>query len=162
MLYWFFLFSRFIKTSGLLLLLLFPLVNFKFGLSSAIFPAFDIIFLYYFSTYYNIKFWQLFIFGIFCDELYSMPFGANSLFFIFADIILAITSKWCLLKRYISNFIIFCGYCLLILCLRYGIYDLYLKQTVNIFEMTFQLLTTIFSYPLIRIFLDKFIISKND
>lgn len=139
----------------LLLILLFPLVSFRIGIISEIFPAFEVIFVYYFSTNRHMRVWQIFIIGIFFDQLYSMPTGTNSLVFLLANLLLKFGSRWFLFKDYFINFIVFCGYCLFVFYSRYLILSsktLYLNNLVPIF---FQYLTTIFSYPIVRIPLDK-------
>lgn len=139
----------------LLLILLFPLVSFRIGIITEIFPACEVIFIYYFSTNRHMAAWQIFIIGIFFDQLYSLPTGANSLVFLLANLLLKFGSRWLLLKDYFINFIFFCGYYLFVFYCRYLIFaskDLYLDNLVPIF---FQYLTTIFSYPIFRIPLDK-------
>ncbi len=139
----------------LLLGLLFPLISFRIGLISPIFPALEIIFVYYFSTNQHLRIWQIFLIGIFFDQLYSMPIGTNSLVFLLANLLLKFVNRRFLLKAYFINFIIFCGYCLFIFYSRYLILSsktLYLDSFMPLF---FQYLTTVFSYPLVRIPLDK-------
>lgn len=148
-------FIRSLFLLSILLVLLFPLCSFKIGFHSEIFPALEIILTYYFITNYEIKLWQLLIAGLLFDQLYSMPIGTNSLVFILANFVLALLRKWFLLKTYEINFLIFYGYCLCILYFRYLVFITIVNYPPNLTEVFFQYLTTVFSYPLIRVFLDQ-------
>jgi len=148
-------FQKIIFVIGILLLLLLPLINFKINMESEIFPSIEIILVYYFSTNYQIKSWQIFIIGFLFDQLYSMPTGSNSLTFLLGNLGLKYVREWFLLKIYSINFIGFCGYCLFILSFRYFIFVGYNIDITNILIIFFQYLTTIFSYSLVRIPLDN-------
>ena len=124
-------------------------------MDSEIFPALEIIFIYYCSLNYQIKSWQIFFIGFFFDQLYSMPIGTNSLVFILGDLWLKYISQWFVLKIYSINFINFCGYCFLIFTLRYLIIIGFHLYTLKLLILFFQCLTTIFVYPIVRILLDK-------
>ena len=121
-------------------------------MDSEIFPALEIIFIYYCSLNYQIKSWQIFFIGFFFDQLYSMPIGTNSLVFILGDLWLKYISQWFVLKIYSINF---CGYCFLIFTLRYLIIIGFHLYTLKLLILFFQYLTTIFVYPIVRIPLDK-------
>jgi len=138
----------------LLLILFFPLVNFKINIVSPIFPAFEIIFIYFLVCYYNFTEGKILVAGLFMDQLYSMPSGCNSLAFLIGSIFFKYMSRQFLIKNYTINFMVFFAYAFVILICRYLIF-LSLSQYPSIFELIFQYLTTIFSYPLLRIFLDK-------
>ncbi|XVN43078.1 MAG: hypothetical protein RCG15_01935 [Candidatus Rickettsia vulgarisii] len=138
-----------------LLLVIFPLGSFRINMASMVFPALEVILLYYFSTIHRISFVTIFIVGLFFDQLYSMPIGSNSLIFITAHALLSLLSKYFILKSYLTNFIIFCFYYFYIIHFRYL---LILAKNLSIqgyFIMIMQYLTTIFSYNLLRIPFDK-------
>jgi len=143
-----------------LLLLIFPLVSFRINSVNEIFPALDIILIYYFTIQnykinYQLNLLMIFLAGIFFDQLYSLPLGTNSLAFLSAHLILKFFTPSFLLNRYIANFILFCFYCLFILNFRYLIiFNKSLNAPAYSFIL-FQYLTTIFSYNLIAILLDK-------
>jgi hypothetical protein len=148
-------FPKVITAIILMLLLLLPVVNFKINIASEIFPSLEIILVYYFGTNYQVKSWQIFIAGFFFDQIYSMPIGTNSLVFILGDLWLKYISKWFILKIYVINLINFCGYCLIIFVLRYFIITGCRAHTTQLLILFFQYMTTIFSYSLVRILLDK-------
>ncbi len=142
-------------SGGLLLILLLPLVSFRLGITGSIFPAFEIIVIYYFSTYLQLKLGQLFIAGIFFDQLYYMPLGTNSLTFLITNLLLNILGKWWFLKAQLINFFLFCGYSLFLISFRYLIFLIKNESTVYLPIMVFQYLTTIFSYPLLKALFNK-------
>lgn len=149
------LFYKIIFVEFCLLLVIFPLENFRINLDSVIFPAFEVILLYYFTTFYSPSFLLIFIVGIFFDQLYSMPLGTNSLVFVVAHLILKFCGEFFPTKEYLTNFILFCVYYLFILHFRA---ILILSKGLVIqgyLAMLFQYLTTICSYSLLRIPLDK-------
>ncbi|NBY35213.1 MAG: hypothetical protein EBQ62_02795, partial [Alphaproteobacteria bacterium] len=74
----------------ILLICLIPLKLYKLGLVNMfgeIFPAVDLIVIYYFSTYTTIRSWILFIIGIIIDQIYQVPVGLNSFAFITINLI---------------------------------------------------------------------------
>jgi hypothetical protein len=135
--------------------IIFPLENFRINLASTIFPAFEVILLYYFITYCQPSFLVVFLLGMFFDQLYSMPIGTNSLVFITANIILNFTSKFFLVKNYITNFIIFCFYYFFVLHFRYLLMLIKNLTSQGYLTILMQYFTTIFAYHLLRIPLDK-------
>jgi cell shape-determining protein MreD len=148
-------FHRIILLELCLLLLIFPLENFRLNIESSIFPAFTVILIYYFATYYQISFGMLFLIGLVFDSLYSMPIGTNSLILIIAQIILQFSSKFFIIKNYITNFIIFCCYYFFILHSEY-----LLNLSKNLSSQSYLIIlmhyfATIFSYNLLRIPLDS-------
>jgi hypothetical protein len=140
--------------SLILLILVFPLLSFRISVSLSIFPAIEVILIYYFATYYQLTEGKILVLGLFIDQFYSMILGCNSVVFILGNIFIKFIGKWFLIREYVSNFIIFCGYAMIVLFLRYLIY-VSISMYPSIFEIIFQYLTTVFSYPLIRIILDK-------
>lgn len=142
------------------LLLIFPLVSFRINSVTEIFPAFDIILIYYFTIQnfgqnYQLNSLIVFLAGIFFDQLYSLPLGTNSLALLSAHLILKFFPPFFLLNRYITNFILFCFYCFIILNFRYLLIFNKSLSEPRYLLILFQYLTTIFSYNLITIFLDE-------
>lgn len=135
-------------------ILLFPVMNFKINMESAIFPACEIILIYYFTSFYNLSLWMIFLAGILLDPLYSMPLGTNSLVFLTAHLFFKLAARFFLAKNYLTNFIIFCTYCFIILNLRYLLIFIKNFHSDGYITILFQYLTTIFSYNLIRLLLD--------
>lgn len=144
----------FIISLSILLLLLFSLVSFKLGISSPIFPALEVMFVYYCSTYCEVKYFLIFLFGIFFDQIYGMPIGTSSFSFLIATITLTYTSKWLSLKDCITNLTVFSCYCALIFFLRYCVllYKLGAQETFS--DIVLQYLTTTLSYPIVRFLLN--------
>ncbi len=143
--------SRTFITLGILLyfsiLFILPFQWYKIGPYSEIFPAFDLIIIYYLSTYSNIKYWHLFLIGLIIDQLCNLPVGINSMLFILSYKVLKISSQWFILKNYKTNIIIFTMYSFIIALSRY--LTVTVKSTYHIegSSIIFYYLTTIFSYP---------------
>jgi hypothetical protein len=150
-----YLFLKIITLIILMLLLLFPIVNFKITLESEIFPCIEIILAYYLSTNYPVRSWHVFITGFFIDQIHSMPIATNSLALILAHMWLNYVSKWFVLKTYVTSLANFYGYCLIILILRYFIIIGFNPISSQLLILFFQYMTTISSYPLVKIMLDK-------
>ena len=135
------------------LICLIPLKLYKLGLVNMfgeIFPAVDLIVIYYFSTYTTIRSWILFIIGIIIDQIYQVPVGLNSFAFITINLILNYASRWFILKDEITNILIFCAYSLLLIGFRYIIFLAKNNYGFEGFSIYFYYLTTIFSYPILR------------
>lgn len=122
---------------------------------SEIFPAFDLIIIYYFSTYKLVKNWQLFIVGLLIDQLYQIPLGTTSLALIIANIGLEQSKTHFFLKDYYTNLGIFCAYSLFIITIRYLIVTIDSTHHIEGNTVYFYYLTTIFSYPIMQIIIEK-------
>ncbi|WPY01330.1 hypothetical protein Trichorick_01240 [Candidatus Trichorickettsia mobilis] len=140
---------------SLFLLLLLPLVLYRLGIESEIFPALEIIIIYYFSLNYQIKYWQIFIIGIFLDQLYHFPIGTSAVTFLLTNLLLNKLRIWLVIRTSTINFIVFCSYAFLALVIRYLIFTSKISSSLNLVTILFQYLTTIFSYPLFMILFDK-------
>lgn len=90
----------------------------------------------------------------FIDQSYALPLGSSTLAFIAAQLALKIAGKWFLTKEYVSNFLLFCAYSFLIFSVRY-LTAIAEAKYPSLFELVFQYLITVFSYPLARVVLDK-------
>jgi cell shape-determining protein MreD len=137
------------------ILLILPFEWHKFGPYSEIFPAFDLIIIYYLSTHSNIKYWHLFLAGIFVDQIYNLPIGTSPLVFIIAHKGLKLISSWFVLKNYQTNLAIFCVYSLAIILSRYLIVTIKSTHHIEGFAIIFYFLTTIFAYPIVSILIKK-------
>lgn len=146
---------KFFFACCLLLMLLLPLVSFRLGITTMIFPALEIVIIYYYTVYLQLKAWQLFIAGIFFDQLYYMPLGTNSLTFLTTNLLVNLLGRWWFLRANLINFVIFCGYSFLIIYFRCLIVFLKSEGKVYLLAMIFQYLTTIFSYPLLKVLFNK-------
>lgn len=136
-------------------IILFPEFAYKIGIKSRIFPAIEIIFIYYFMTLYSLNMLGIFLIGLLLDQINSMPIGTNSLVFLSAYIILKLSSKFFAVKNYLINFIVFCVYCLFILNFKYFLVTMKKLKIDGYLTILFQYLTTIFSYNLIRLIFDS-------
>jgi hypothetical protein len=136
------------------MIIIFPLLSFKISASSAIFPALDVIIIYYLVCNCEVRILKILLISPFIDQLYAFPLGCSTVAFIIGQLAFKLVGKWFLVKEYISNFLLFCTYCFVIFTARYFIFTvqgLYL----SLFELAFLYLITIFSYPLSQIVLDK-------
>ncbi|HJD64220.1 MAG TPA: hypothetical protein LFW13_04390 [Rickettsia endosymbiont of Sericostoma sp.] len=153
--------SKIILLECCLLLVIFPLENFRINTETVIFPAFEVSLLYYFATFYHIGFWLIFLVGIIFDQLYSMPIGTNSLVLVTAHIILQFAGKFFIVRSYLTNFLIFGLYYFFILHFRYLLILTKGLYSQGYLTMLMHYLTTIFSYNLLRIPLDKALFPKR-
>lgn len=125
------------------------------GSNSEIFPAFDLIIIYYVSTYKNIKNWHLFLLGLLIDQLYQIPLGDSSLSLIVANLLLIKFRCKFFLKDYYTNISIFCVYSILVIFFRFLIVTIKSAHYIQGISIYFYYLTTIFSYPIIKMLIEK-------
>ncbi|WP_347938885.1 hypothetical protein [Rickettsia oklahomensis] len=135
-------------------IILFPLVSYRINIQSRIFPAVEIIFIYYFMSLYSLNIFGMFFLGLLIDQISGTPIGTNSLVFLLAYMIYKVSSKYCVTKNYLIHFIIFCVYCLFILYFKYLLVTIKKLDTDGYLTISFQFFTTIFSYNLVRLILD--------
>lgn len=138
----------------LLFSLIFPLVNFKISASSAVFPSLEIIIIYYLSCYCRMGVVKILLISPFIDQLYALPLGSSAIAFAAGQLTLKVAAKWFSIKKYVSNFLLFCGYSFLIFFIRY-LTAVAEASYPSLFELVFQYLITVFSYPIARVVLDK-------
>lgn len=125
------------------------------GSNSEIFPAFDLIIIYYISTYRRIKNWHLFFIGLIVDQLYQMPLGSSSLSLIIANLLLNQSRSRFFLKDYYTNISIFCMYTMFMVTFRFLIVTIGSAHSIQGTSIYFYYLTTIFSYPLMKVLIRK-------
>ncbi|MCZ6902314.1 MAG: hypothetical protein O7C59_04450 [Rickettsia endosymbiont of Ixodes persulcatus] len=136
-------------------IILFPLVSYKINIQSRIFPAIEIIFIYYFMSLYSLNIFEIFFLGLLIDQISGMPIGTNSLVFLLAYMIYKVSSKYFVTKNNLTNFIIFCVYCLFILNFKYLLVTIKKLEADGYLTIFLQFLTTIFSYNLVRLIPDS-------
>jgi hypothetical protein len=145
--------SRFIiklLTLGYLwIIFILPLEWYKIGSFGEIFPAFDIIIIYYISTYNSLKYWQLFILGLFIDQLHILPPGTSPFALILGNLFLSYLSRWFLLRDYFTNLGVFCGYSAFIILVRYLTVSIKSDYFIEGHDIIFYFLTTILFYPIL-------------
>lgn len=137
------------------ILFIFPLQLFMFGYYSTIFPAFDLVWIYYFSTYRKIEIWQLIIIGLLIDLFYGLQTGTNSLILIIGYFFLKRLAKLVLLKEYITNLLVFAVYIFLIMISRYFVAGMYDSSELGNYNIYFYFLTTILAYPVLKVLIHK-------
>jgi len=137
------------------LIFIMPFKWHNIGAYSEIFPAFDLIIIYYLSTYKRVKNWHLFLVGLLIDQLYQIPLGASSLTLIIANLALNQSKTWLFLKDYYTNLGIFCVYSLFVISIRYLIVTINSTHHIEGYTIYFYYFTTIFSYPLMQIIIKK-------
>ena len=133
----------------LLIIFMLPFQWYRISAAGEIFPAIDLIFIYYLSTYKHLKYWQLFLAGLIIDQLYQLPLGISSLSLMAANFGLYIISTWLLLRDYFTNLAIFCVYSLFIIAVRYLLVTINSTHHIEGMAIYFYFLTTIFAYPII-------------
>ena len=138
-----------------LLIILFPLVSYKINIQSRIFPAIEIIFIYYFMSLYSLNVFRIFFLGLLIDQISGIPIGTNSLVFLLAYVIYKVSSKYFVTKNYLIHFIIFCVYCLFILNFKYLLVIIKKLEADGYLILFLQFCTTIFSYNLVYLILDS-------
>lgn len=137
------------------ILFLLPLEWHKFAPYAEIFPAFDLIIIYYLSTHIKLRYWHIFIAGLFVDQLYNFPIGTNSFIFIIAHKGLDYLTNRFLLRDYYTNLIVFSIYSMVIILLRYLVVTIKNIHHIEGFSILFYYLTTVFSYPIICFIIKK-------
>ena len=139
------------------LLYIIPIKLYKLNLNifEEIFPAVEIAIIYFFSSYYKVQYWLLFIIGIILDQSNQLPMGVNASAFIIANIILVYINKCLILKDYITNLVIFCIYSFFIISFRCLILLKKSEYSFDGLSVYFYYLTTILSYPAIRFLICK-------
>lgn len=145
----------FITISYIGLIFIMPFNWHYIGSNPEIFPAFDLIIVYYLSTYKNVKNWHLFFLGLLIDQLYQMPLGANSLSLIIANLLLDQSRSRFFLKDYYTNISIFCAYSMFIIASRFLIVTIDSTHYIQGISVYFYYFTTIFSYPIMKILIGK-------
>lgn len=137
------------------ILFIMPFQWYRISSYSEIFPAFDLIIIYYLSTYKKVQYWHLFLLGLLIDQLYHLPVGISSLAFIVANFGLNILNKKLLLKEYLTNLAVFCGYSIFIIFARYLLITIKSTHHIEGLAVYFYFLTTIFSYPIMCILIEE-------
>lgn len=145
----------FISISYISLIFIMPFNWHYFGSNPEIFPAFDLIIIYYISTYKSIKNWHLFLLGLILDQLYQIPLGASSLSLIIANLLLDQSRSRFFLKDYYTNISIFPVYCIFIIASRFLIVTIDSTHYIQGISVYFYYFTTIFSYPIMKILIGK-------
>ncbi len=138
-----------------IIIVLLPLFCYKLGIVLEILPALEILLVFYLYCYANIRFDEIFILGILFDQLYNMPVGTNSAALITGIVFIKLVSKWFIIKEYLANFIILCGFSFTVILARWLI--IY-SNNISLASPTIFILyylTTIFSYPILKILFDK-------
>lgn len=144
---------NFIFSAYIFLLFMLPTQLYKFGLANIfgeVFPAMDIMIIYYFSTHKNVRYWMIFLIGFIIDQIYQLPIGTSSLSYILANLALTYAGKWLILKEYVTNILVFCAYSAFIISLRYLIFIANYEHIFDGTSLYFYYLTTILSYPILK------------
>jgi hypothetical protein len=84
-----------------------------------------------------------------------MPIGSNSLIYLLAMLFITFANKHIVLKNDVTNCSFFAAYSLLIIILKLIILATKQSLAPGALIVVFQYLTTIFSYPLIKLIMDK-------
>ncbi len=148
------------------LICLIPLKLYKLNLMyvfDEIFPAIDIVIIYYFSSYAKVRYWMIFFIGLILDQLYQMPTGSNSLIIITVNLVLSYSNRWFVLKDEITNIVVFSIYSFFIISFKEIIF---LKKNDYNFQglsIYFYYITTFLSYPILKFLIHKpyMFITKN-
>ena len=143
------------------LIFILPSQWYKIGPFGEILPAFEIIIIYYFCTYHELKDWHLFIIGIIIDQIYMFPPGTSPLTLILGNIFLIYFNRWFLLRNYFTNLATFYGYSAFIIIARYLIIFIKSDYPLEGTAIIFYYLTTIFSYPLLSIIVSITTLGRN-
>jgi hypothetical protein len=132
-----------------------PLISSKNDIITDIFPAIDVMVMYYISSYLTLRYLHIFFIGLVLDQIYLMPIGSNSLIYLLAMLFITFANKHIVLKNDVTNCSFFAAYSLLIIILKLIILATKQSLAPGALIVVFQYLTTIFSYPLIKLIMDK-------
>lgn len=139
--------------SFLFLLSIIPVKLYSLGLLEffgEVFPAIEIILVYYLSSCKNAGYLILFCFGVVIDQIYQLPIGTNSLAFIIGKIILNYINSWIILKKEINNILVFAGYSLFIISFRYLTLAVNYEHHSTSMAVCFYYLVTVTTYPIFK------------
>lgn len=138
-----------------LMLTFLPIALIKIDINADILPALEISIIYFCALYFPIPIWQIFLYGIFVDELYGTPMGMSSALFI---IIYAALQKFhiALISRHpFSDIIGFVITSISFIMLKYLILTYHFEYIVYLPKIIMQSFTTIIFYPAIYYILSK-------
>ena len=140
-----------------ILLFLLPFNMHIFGLSCNIFPALDLIIIYYLTVQKKLYNRHLFFIGIFLDGLYIVPLGIHSFILISANIILEYLRRYFAVKGYQTDLLIFSLYCAVAMTIKYILLTIVGENYIEGISIIFYYLTTILIYPLSHLILNRII-----
>lgn len=118
---------------------------------SNIIPAFDIMLLYYFITQRNASIIAVLFYSFAIDLLFLLPIGFSGLSFVLGYLFCIYISKFFLLKEYTTNVIVFSVFSLLVIILRYCNSFFYNSYSIELVNLLFYYLVTIFIYPTVKL-----------
>lgn len=149
-----------LKSFLLLFCFLLFMLRFEYRLSSdisEILPAIELCLIYYLSTYKKLCYWHLFIIGLLIDMLYDLPLITTSSTLMTANFILKKLTTKILAKNFLTNILIFYLYSFFVISIRFVIIRAFSLNNIDIYSLYFYFFTTIFSYPIIFICMEKLI-----
>jgi cell shape-determining protein MreD len=120
------------------------------GIITEIWPAMELILLFYISVNRRLDYVTCLLAGLVCDQLQSVTLGINAILFISGEYMVRIANSYfnsC--KDYLINLLIFYAYALLLIVAKSILVTATSASTLDMLTSLFYFLTTIFSYPLI-------------
>jgi rod shape-determining protein MreD len=141
----------------LLLLSILPMGAFRFGDISVVFPAIEIIIIFFFSVYKPdiLPLWLLFVYGIILDLIYGLPVGISIIPLITLSYLVRNQRQIFFRKDFTIVFLGFAIACLLYLGVKYFIFSWYFSYFINFSLVIIQGIATIFLYPITHYFLQR-------
>ncbi len=138
-----------------LMLTFLPIALVKTGITAEILPALEIAIIYFSALYFPIPIWQIFLYGIFVDELYGIPIGIDSALLI---VIYAILQKLHILlisKPPLSNIVGFVITSVSFILFKYLVLTYHFEHIVYFPKIVMQCFATIIFYPAVHYILSK-------
>lgn len=147
-------FTTLLYFSALMLTFL-PIALIKIGITAEILPTLEISIIYFFALYHPISIWQIFLYGIFIDELYGLPIGLDSALLI--TIYAGLQKLHIILnsKPPFSSIIGFIVTSFIFILLKYLLLTYQFEYVVHLSKIIIQCFTTIIFYPTVYYLLSK-------
>ncbi|MCC2646587.1 MAG: rod shape-determining protein MreD [Rickettsiaceae bacterium] len=138
--------------SLLIIISIIPLASFRLGELSSIFPAIEIVIIFYFSIYKPsiLPLWLLFTYGIILDLVYGLAVGISVIPVIIISFLLRNQRQIFNRKEFKIVFLGFSLACILYLGLKYIIFSWYYSHFFDLKLVLIQGISTIFIYPIIH------------
>ena len=132
-----------------------PIAIIKIGITADILPVLEISIIYFLALNFPIPIWQIFLYGIFIDELYGTPIGLNSALLIIISAALQKLHILLISKPPFSNIIGFIITSACFIILKYLILTYQFGHIVPFSKIIMQYFATIIFYPAIYYMLNK-------
>lgn len=148
--------------SIILILSVLPSSMIKLGISSEILPAPELLFLYFLVIHYDLYIIQIFLYGIFIDELQGLRIGLTPTLLILCYYIIVRLKPHIISKGKMLEIGAFAPLCIIYSLMKYFIIKLCLGIECDAIKISTQTSVTILFYPSIYFLLNKILEIKDN